>query len=132
MVNPYLPEDVVLTINGSNVSFDVTDYKETGGQRAITFTKTLHRHQKNVRSIPSDWVVSFSGTTTNTTFGSLYLMDTPMSIAVTWSGSLTVTYTNAQSSSYNLSMSAADRLIFTAEFSVPYYNSVGSANRSVV
>lgn len=131
MGNELLPEDVTITIDGNDLTTKIFNFEETGGERNRNNIRTMRRNHKKGLSSPTDWNVSFNTTVTDTDFFDQYETVGSFDISISWSGSLTITYNEAQSLTSNVSMSADDRLISTNNFVVPYYDENGSSNRVI-
>ena len=132
MANPLLPQDVVVTINGSVVSTEIFNYEEAGGERNPVYLKTMNRRHKMSRNVPSDYIVTFQATPKDNTLDNIYASELdPQTISLAWSGSKTITYSNMRNLKLNYRLDAEDRLLNDIAFTVPFYNSLGSQNRVV-
>lgn len=129
-----LPENVVVTINGSDFTTQLYNFTEDGGRKNVEYVKTLNRNYKESRNPPTDISVSFEATPDGN--GSFFTMwndqyNNPVTLSLSWAGEMTITYNNANLQQINYSMSADDRLIAMLEADLPVFDSTGSMNRVV-
>lgn len=131
MVGTLAPEDVVVTINGSNYTTQLFNFTESGGEKNVSTTKTLGRKYKNTRGTPEDYGIGFSATVTGSSLETLFTNTGSFSLSLAWSGSATITYNSCEVQNMNYSMGADDRLVAEISLFAPFYTFNGSLNRVV-
>jgi len=131
-IDAVFPEEVIVTINGSTLTTYFSAFTETGGERAPAFRKTMSRGYKEIKSVPTDYVIEYQGTTRDLSIADLEDVGmNPMAISLSWTGSYVITYNEARNFSLTHQMTGEDFLKTNIRFTVPFYNNLGSKNRVI-
>ncbi len=132
MTDALFAETGTVTFAGSDYSFNVRSFKETGGEKIRTFVRTMNRNYRRFTEPVSDWDISFQLSITGSEFDDLYNNVSSIgSVSLDFDGSYKVDYFNVYSVSVPKSAEANDILVATMKFRCTPYDSKGSENKVI-
>lgn len=128
-----LPENGQITVGDTDLTFDITNFGERGGERPITFVRTVGRRFRRFRGAMTDHEVSIDVTIKDTTTPDIFnTYGSIGSISVNYTGGLsyTVTWNNVYTFQFEESSDSDEYLTGTITFKCAPYDSNGSENRT--